>query len=89
MITYNQSLHLYLMFPSTASFDVSFLTDFWAIFRSLHHFLFLDNIEEFKKNLSKVLNTFENIMEIVVFATFVNIMGNGAFAPKEQMLHLP
>ena len=29
------------------------------------------------KNLSKVLNTFENIME------------NGAFAPNEQMLHFP
>ena len=32
-------------------------------------------MKKFKKNLSKVLNTFENIME------------NGAFAPKEQMLH--
>ena len=31
----------------------------------------------FKKNLSKVLNTFENIME------------NGAFTPMEQMLHFP
>ena len=29
------------------------------------------------KNLSKVLNTFEKIME------------NGAFAPKEQTLHFP
>ena len=29
------------------------------------------------KNLGKVLNTFENIME------------NGAFAPNEQMLHFP
>ena len=29
------------------------------------------------KNLSNVLNTFEYIME------------NGAFAPKEQMLHFP
>ena len=29
------------------------------------------------KDLSCVLNTFENIME------------NGAFAPKEQMLHFP
>ena len=29
------------------------------------------------KNLSKVLNLFENIME------------NGAFAPKEHMLHFP
>ena len=38
-------------------------------------FNFKNNIEKFKKNL--VLNTFENIME------------NGAFAPKEQMLHFP
>ena len=30
-----------------------------------------------KKNASKVFNTFENIME------------NGAFAPKEQMLNYP
>ena len=29
------------------------------------------------KNLSQVFNTFENIME------------NGAFAPKEQMLYFP
>ena len=29
------------------------------------------------KHLSSVLNTFENILE------------NGAFAPKEQMLHFP
>ena len=35
-------------------------------------FLFLDNIEKIKKTFSKVLNTFENIME------------NGAFVPKEQ-----
>ena len=42
-------------------------------------FLFLDNIEKkkIKKNLSKVLNTFKNIME------------NGAFAQNEQMLHFP
>ena len=48
--------------------------------------LFLDNdtifyfqtiLKKFKKNLSKVLNTFENIME------------NGAFALLEQMLHFP
>ena len=31
----------------------------------------------FKKNLSSVLNNFENMME------------NGAFAPEEQMLHFP
>ena len=38
----------------------------------------LDNIEKSsRKNLSKVLNTFENIME------------NEAFAPKEQMLYFP
>ena len=49
----------------------------YAIFRSWHHFLFLDNIEKFQENLSLVLNTFENIME------------NGAFAPKEQMFHFP
>ena len=39
--------------------------------------LFYNNIEKFLKKLSSVLNTFENIME------------NGAFAPKEQMLHFP
>ena len=33
--------------------------------------------KKFKKKLSEALNTFENIME------------NGAFAPKEQMLHFP
>ena len=47
----------------------------------LDHFLFLDNIEKIqekiKKNLSKVLNTSENITE------------NGAFAHFEQMLHFP
>ena len=32
---------------------------------------------KFKKKFGLVLNTFENIME------------NGAFAPKEQMLHFP
>ena len=40
----------------------------FSIFRQLN---------KFKKNLNKVLNTFENIME------------NGAFAPNEQMLHFP
>ena len=40
-------------------------------------FLFLDNIEKINISLSKVLNTFENIME------------NGAFAPLEHMLHFP
>ena len=34
-------------------------------------------LKKFNKNLSEVLNTFESIME------------NGAFAPKEQMLHFP
>ena len=34
-------------------------------------------LKKINKNLSEVLNTFENIME------------NGAFAPKEQMLHFP
>ena len=32
---------------------------------------------EEKKKICKVLNSFENIME------------NGAFAPKKQMLHFP
>ena len=34
-------------------------------------------MKEFKKSLSKVLNTLENIME------------NWAFAPKEEMLNFP
>ena len=33
--------------------------------------------KKIKKNISNVFNTYENIME------------NGAFAPKEQMLYLP
>ena len=41
--------------------------------RSRHHFLFLDNVE---KNQEKFKSNFEN-------------MENGAFAPKEQMLHFP
>ena len=73
VLTYNQSLDLYQMFPST---DTYFLIDFWAIFRSLHNFLFYTTLQ-IKKNVSKVLNTFKNVME------------NGAFAPKEQMLPLP
>ena len=40
-------------------------------------FYFLTMLKKCNKNLSKVLNTFENVME------------NGAFAPKEQMLHFP
>ena len=32
------------------------------------HFIFLDNTEKFKKNLSKVLKTFANIMENGAFA---------------------
>ena len=49
-----------------------------AIFRSWHHFLFLDNIwKKIKENLSKVWKAFEKIME------------NGAFAQKEQMLLFP
>ena len=39
-------------------------------------FSILDNIAKFKKNLSKVLNTFD-------------IMENGAFASLEQILHFP
>ena len=34
-------------------------------------------MEKIQENFSSVLNTFENIVE------------NGAFAPKEQMLHIP
>ena len=40
-------------------------------------FLSLDNIEKIKKNFKLSFEYFENIME------------NGAFAPKEQMLHFP
>ena len=40
-------------------------------------FSILDNNEKNKRNLRKVLNTFENIME------------NVAFALLEQMLHFP
>ena len=47
----------------------------YAIFRSCHQSYFIFRQQKFKKNLSKVLNTFENNME------------NGAFAPNEQMLH--
>ena len=39
--------------------------------------IFRQQWEKFKKNLSKILNTFEKIME------------NEAFALKEQMLHFP
>ena len=38
---------------------------------------FLTTLKKFKKNLSKNVNTFENIME------------NGRFATKEQILHFP
>ena len=41
----------------------------------LDHFLFLDNIEKIKKKFKLNFEYFENIKE------------NGAFAPKEQMLH--
>ena len=34
-------------------------------------------MKKLKKNLSSLLNAFENIKE------------NGAFAPKEQLLHFP
>ena len=40
-------------------------------------FYFEIRLKKIKNNLSKVLNTFENIME------------NGAFAPKEPSLHIP
>ena len=39
-------------------------------------FYFYTMLKKFNKNLSEVLNTFDN-------------MENGAFAPKEQMLHFP
>ena len=39
-------------------------------------FYFETTLKKLKKNLSQVLNTFEN-------------MENEAFAPKEQMLHFP
>ena len=47
---------------------MAYLSTTYAIFRSWHHFLFLDKIGKNQEN--KVLNTFENIIE------------NGAFAPK-------
>ena len=47
------------------------------LFLIMTSFSILDNIEKNQENLSKVLNTFENIME------------NGAFALQEQMLHFP
>ena len=54
---------------------------FTFIISPLLHRLFLDHdiifIEKFQEKFKLVLNTFENIME------------NGAFAPKEQMLHFP
>ena len=40
-------------------------------------FYFQTTLKNSKKNLSKLLNTFENILE------------NGVFAPKEQILHFP
>ena len=52
-------------------------------------------LKKIKKNLSEVLNTFENIIEKRANAPFFiifsnkNIMENVAFAPKEQMLHFP
>ena len=59
---------------------------FYYFLNPLLHRLILDHyiiiyfkttLIKFKKNLSSVLNTFENIKE------------NGAFAPKKQMLHFP
>ena len=40
-------------------------------------FYFKTTLKKNQENLSKALNTFENIME------------NGAFTPKEQKLHFP
>ena len=49
-----------------------------TFFEILTSFLFLDNNgKKFKNILSKVLNTFDNIMD------------NGAFVHLEQMLHFP
>ena len=67
-----------------------------VLFRWWHHFLFLDNIEKFKKNSSqkfwillKILWKMEHLLQKSKCSIFQNIMENGAFAPKEQMLHLP
>ena len=46
-------------------------------FRSWHHFLFLDNIEKLQENYK------------LSFEYFWKYKKNGAFAPKEQMLHFP
>ena len=54
----------------------TFYNQGYSIFRSWHHFLFLDNIEKIKKILSQVLNTFENIMENGAFAPFSIIFSN-------------
>ena len=66
-------------------FSKSFIVYRFNFLNPLLHRLFLDHdiifyfflttLKKLKKNLSYVLYTFENIME------------NGAFAPKEQMLH--
>ena len=62
---------------------ISLCTTYMYI-KPLLHRVFIDHdiisilgkkLKKIKKNLGKILNTFENIME------------NGAFAPKEQMLH--
>ena len=45
-----------------------------------HHFLFLDNIEKIKKNLSKFLNTFEYIIE------FHNILKSVVFQRRQKEL---
>ena len=70
----NIARYMYLHFSMQNTEKSSNLTLYSiGYFRSWHHFLFLDN----KKSLSKVLNTFENIVE------------NGAFASMVQMLHFP
>ena len=43
-------------------------------------------LKKFNKNLSEVLNIFEILWKM---EHLENIMENGAFAPKELMLHFP
>ena len=80
---------LFNLYPANIFFfleNVFCLLCLLQIFNPLLQRLFLDHdiifyfyitSKNIKKNLSKVLNSFKNIMK------------NGAFAPKEQMLHFP
>ena len=78
------------MLPTYSSLKTPSRNDNPNIYNHLLHRLFLDHdiiydiifnflttLKKFKKTLNYVLNAFENIME------------NGAFDPKEQMLHFP